>query len=127
MKRLTLYIDKWYIIGAVCTDGIPHLICPSNKEDRFWLYFYEDVINDEVVYGKENQSHYCNNEPHYYGDVFSLITDKTNSFVRYGRKQDIHQIFKASGIIQKIKDAVGESKNEKIETLVSGRYFENIF
>ena len=62
MKRLTLYIDKWYIIGAVCTDGIPHLICPSNKEDRFWLYFYEDVINDEVVYGKENQSHYRNNE-----------------------------------------------------------------
>ena len=107
MKRLTLYIDKWYIIGAVCTDGIPHLICPSNKEDRFWLYFYEDVINDEVVYGKENQSHYRNNEPHYYGDVFSLITDKTNSFVRYGRKQDIHQIFKASGIIQKIKCMIG--------------------
>ena len=119
MKRLTLYIDKWYIIGAVCTDGIPHLICPSNKEDRFWLYFYEDVINDEVVYGKENQSHYRNNEPHYYGDVFSLITDKTNSFVRYGRKQDIHQIFKASGIIQKIKDAVDESTNEKIETYLS--------
>ena len=119
MKRLTLYIDKWYIIGAVCTDGIPHLICPSNKEDRFWLYFYEDVINDEVVYGKENKSHYCNNEPHYYGDVFSLITDKTNSFVRYGRKQDIHQIFKASGIIQKIKDAVGTTTNEKIETYLS--------
>lgn len=119
MKRLTLYIDKWYIIGAVCTDGIPHLVCPSNKEDRFWLYFYEDVINDEVVYGKENQSHYRNNESHYYGDVFSLITDKTNSFVRYGRKQEIHQIFKASGIIQTIKDAVGVAENEKIETYLS--------
>ena len=95
MKRLTLYIDKWYIIGAVCTDGIPRLISPSNKEDRFWLYFYEDIINDEVVYGKDNQSHYRNKEPHYYGDVFSLITDDSNTFmvenrnsIRYLRPQE---------------------------------------
>ena len=119
MKRLTLYIDKWYIIGAVCTDGIPRLISPSNKEDRFWLYFYEDIINDEVVYGKDNQSHYRNKEPHYYGDVFSLITDDSNTFMRYGRKQEFYQIFKASGILQEIIDAIGISEKEKVETYLS--------
>ena len=39
MKALTLYIDKWYIIGAVCTDGVPRLITPSNGETAFGFIF----------------------------------------------------------------------------------------
>lgn len=80
MKELTLYIDKWYIIGAVCTDGVPRLVIPDNKEDRYWLYFYEDTTNNEIVYGKDNQSHYRNNEPHYYGDIFSKMTQSDSHF-----------------------------------------------
>ena len=49
MKVLTLYIDKWYIIGAVCIDGVPRPITPPNGDDRFWLYFYEDRVNDTIV------------------------------------------------------------------------------
>ena len=49
MKALTLYIDKWYIIGAVCTDGVPRLIRPKTGEECFWLYFYEDTANDDIV------------------------------------------------------------------------------
>lgn len=55
MKELTLYIDKWYIIGAVCTDGVPRLVIPDNKEDRYWLYFYEDTTNNEIVYNPQNE------------------------------------------------------------------------
>ena len=80
MKALTLYIDKWYIIAAVCNDGVPSLITPPNREDRFWLYFYEDISNNEVVYGKDNQSHFRNGEAHYIGDVFGKID---NPFCRF--------------------------------------------
>jgi hypothetical protein len=118
MKALTLYIDKWYIIGAVCTDGVPRLITPSNGEDRFWLYFYEDVTNETIVYGKDNKQHYHNNENHYYGDVFSLVTNTTASFMRYGRKQEMYKIFKASGIIDELKSAVDENADE-VETFIS--------
>lgn len=75
MKSLTLYIDKWYIIAAVCTNGVPKLVTPSNREDRFWLYFYDGGDNDTVVYGKDNKRKFLTNTLHYYGDVFNLITD----------------------------------------------------
>lgn len=94
MKELTLYIDKWYIIGAVCTDGVPRLVIPDNKEDRYWLYFYEDTTNNEIVYGKDNQSHYRNNEPHYYGDIFSKMTQSDSHFLYYNRKQELCDILK---------------------------------
>lgn len=118
MKALTLYIDKWYIIGAVCTDGVPRLIRPKTGEECFWLYFYEDVANDDIVYGKDNKLHFHNNENHYYGDIFSLITDNKTKFLRFGRRQSIEKIFKASGIIDELKSAVGEEAG-KIETYIS--------
>ena len=62
MGSLTLYVDKWYIIGAVCTDGVPRIIQIPNREDRFWLYFYEDTANNLIVYGKDNQSHFRDKE-----------------------------------------------------------------
>lgn len=118
MKALTLYIDKWYIIGAVCTDGVPSLIRPKTGEDCFWLYFYEDVANDTIVYGKDNKPHFHNNENHYYGDVFSLLTDSSSSYIRFGRKQEISKIFKASGIIDELKNSLGAVEG-KIETFIS--------
>lgn len=118
MKALTLYIDKWYIIGAICTDGVPRLIKPKNGEDCFWLYFYEDVANDEIVYGKDNKPHFHNNENHYYGDVFSLLSNKNASFLRFGHKQEIDKIFKASGILDELKAEFGTNAG-KIDTYIS--------
>lgn len=117
MKALTLYIDKWYIIGAVCTDGVPRLVNPKNGEECFWLYFYEDSANDEIVYGIDNKRHYHNHDIHYYGDVFQLLTDDA-FFYKYGLKQSINKIFKASGIIDELKSAVG-SKEGNIDVYVS--------
>ena len=117
MKTLALYIDKWYIIGAVCTDGVPRPMSLPNQEDRIWLYFFEDEFNDNVVYGKANQCHFRNKENHYYGDVFSKIIDPRVFFSRYGRKENLRRIFEVSGIFSDIK-AVLELDAE-IETYVS--------
>ena len=53
MEQLVLYVDKYYIIGARCSDGICRTIRLPNGEDRIWLYFYEDVAHNEVTYGKQ--------------------------------------------------------------------------
>ena len=111
MKTLTLYIDKWYIIGAVCTDGVPHPISLPNGEDRIWLYFYEDIVNNRMLYGKDNMSHYRNNEHHYYGDVFSIIMDSRNSFLRYGHEETITEIFSASRILDDLANPFESEKD----------------
>lgn len=117
MKTLALYIDKWYIIGALCTDGVPHPISLPNREDRIWLYFYEDKFNDNVLYGKTYQSKYRNKEIHYYGDVFPKIIDSRFYFSRYGRNESLRRIFEVSGIFNDIKTSIGI--DSEIETYVS--------
>lgn len=118
MKVLTLYIDKWYIIGAICSDGRLSLIKPQNNEECFWLYFYEDIANDDVFYGKDNKQHFLNRDNHYYGDIFSLIVDPSKFFYQFGHKHEIKKIFSASGIIDELKGAF-ESNSGKIDTYIS--------
>lgn len=119
MKSLTLYIDKWYIIAAVCNNGVPTLVKPSNRESRFWLYFYDGGDNDTVVYGKDNKQKFLNNTLHYYGDIFNLITDERATFIRYNRKQEMYKIFQASGILDELRESVGCGEREKIDTYIS--------
>lgn len=108
MKSLALYIDKWYIVGAVNTDGITRLVNLPNREDRIWLYFYEDVANDEISYGKGFQSKFRNNEPHYYGDVFSLITQSSAQYTMFKRSQPMKGIFKSSKIFDDLRKDMDE-------------------
>ena len=108
MKSLALYIDKWYIVGAVNTDGITRLVNLPNREDRIWLYFYEDVANDEISYGKGFQSKFRNNEPHYYGDVFSLITQSSAKYTMFKRSQPMKGIFKSSKIFDDLRKDMDE-------------------
>ena len=119
MKVLTLYVDKWYIIGAVCSDGVSRIVKPRSRDDRFWLYFYEDTVNEKVVYGKNNKPHFYNRENHYYGDIFSLIVDEENTFTIYNMKKTMADIFKFSGIIGELREAVGVSDNQTVDVYLS--------
>ena len=107
MKTLSLYIDRWYIAAAVCYDNIPRRIDLPNREDRIWLYFYEDINNDRVIYGKSYQKHYLDKELHYYGDTFK----------RFGKDVSLKEIFKASDILEHLTRDFNE--NEKIDTYIS--------
>ena len=117
MKTLSLYIDRWYIAAAVCYDNIPRRIDLPNREDRIWLYFYEDVNNDRVIYGKSYQMHYLDKELHYYGDIFSKIVKEDETFKRFGKDVSLKEIFKASDIFEHLTRDFKE--NEKIDTYIS--------
>lgn len=117
MKTLSLYIDRWYIAAAVCYDNIPRRIDLPNREDRIWLYFYEDINNDRVIYGKSYQKHYLDKELHYYGDIFSKVVKEDETFKRFGKDVSLKEIFKASDILEHLTRDFNE--NEKIDTYIS--------
>ena len=117
MEILALYVDKYYVVGVQCIDGITKSIVLPNGEDRIWLYFFEDINHDKIVYGKSNESHYLNNEPHYYGDVFSKILDFRNEFTRFHRKKALREIFFESKIFDNLKKPFSSERG--IDTYVS--------
>lgn len=118
MGSLALYIDKWYIIGAVIgADGIPRPLQLPNREDRIWLFFYEDVANNEISYSKEFQRNFRNNDNHFYGDVFSKITKSSAKYIMFKRPQPLKQIFKSSKIFEDLRKNMMEEGD--IATYVS--------
>lgn len=117
MKTLSLYIDRWYIAAAVCCDNIPRRIELPNHEDRIWLYFYEDINNERINYGRSYKSHYLDNELHYYGDIFSKIVRDDEKFKRFGKDVNLKDIFKASEIFEHLRKDF--PNNDDVLTYVS--------
>lgn len=117
METLMQYVDRRYVIGVQCIDGIPKSIVLPNREERIWLFFYEDINHDKIVYSKNNESHYLNNEPHYFGDVFPKILDSRNEFTRFRRKKALRDIFYESKMFEDLKAPFSMEQN--IETFVS--------
>lgn len=114
MNSLSIYVEKWYIVGAVCTDNVPHPIELPNHDDRIWLYFYNDIANDAVYYGRANKKNAQNKENHYIDDVFAEIVDSNASFKKFGRNYPISEIFKYSGIFDDLKAAFGKWSHDTI-------------
>ena len=81
------------------------------------LYFYEDINNDRVIYGKSYQKHYLDKELHYYGDIFSKVVKEDETFKRFGKDVSLKEIFKASDILEHLTRDFNE--NEKIDTYIS--------
>ena len=104
METLMLYVDRRYVIGVQCIDGIPKSIDLPNHEERVWLYFFEDIDHDKIVYGKNNESHFLNNDQLYFGDVFPKILDSRNEFTRFRRKKPLRDIFYESRIFEDLRN-----------------------
>ena len=118
-QSLALYIDKYYIVGAIISDGVARRVLPSNNEDRFWLYFYEDTASDNIIYGKSYKKGCLSNQLRHHGDVFAHLTDREFTFKRYGRDQELRRIFKAAGIVDELKNALDRDGLAPIETYLS--------
>lgn len=118
MKYLSLYIDKWYIVGTIIDDSGPHPLCLSNNEERIWLYFRNNVSANSVEYGKTFRESAYAGELNHYADVFKLIPgseDKT--FKLFGTNVEMRNIFDTAGIFNDLRNGFGDS--EKIPTYVS--------
>ena len=72
MKILSLYIDKWYIVGTVKDGANSTPLSLSNAEDRIWLYFYSNSTTNAVKYSRGYKDKALAGEKGYYADVFDL-------------------------------------------------------
>ena len=118
MKTLSLFVDKWFITVAVNNDGNVMPLSLPNGEDRIWLYFHEDIANNRIVYGKTYENNYRDKEPHYFGDIFSLIETDEYHFTRYdNRPEEMRDIFKVSNIFSHLREAIDEET--EVNTYIS--------
>jgi tetratricopeptide (TPR) repeat protein len=107
-------------VGSINIDGVPHPISLPNGEDRLWLYFFEDVANNRVLYGKIYEQSYRDNSPHYYGDIFSLLKENKRHFVRFdNRPEELKEIFNASGMFDHLHQAAEVSVDQDIDVYIS--------
>lgn len=117
MKTLSLYIDKWYMVGTVNDDSGPHTLSLSNNEERIWLYFYNNVAANRVEYGYKFKDNAFAGELNYYTDVFQLILgSEGKTYKRFGRDIEMRTIFQNAGIFADLKEGFNE---ERVETYVS--------
>ena len=115
MKSLSLFIDKWYIVGAVNENGSTYPLNIPNGEDRIWLFFFEDVANNRISFGKNYEQSYYDKKPSYIGDVFTALNDPNAHFTRYSnRPEELKEIFSASGIFDLLKSSVGTSDTANV-------------
>lgn len=105
MNALTLYVDKWYIVGTIVIDDSRYPLTLSNREDRIWLYFYNDENNNQVTFGKSNRKHCLDNERNYYGNIFSLIIDSRKTYKRYEHEKEIKEIFSDSKVFEDLRSS----------------------
>ena len=112
MQALCLYIDRWHLLGTLCTEEATRPL-----DDKYWFYFHENIETGRVEYGKSNENHFLDKDEHYIGDIFNLLPDPRVTFCQYGHQVEIKKIFSASGMLDDLADATGVSG--KIDTFIS--------
>lgn len=120
-KTLSLFVDKWFITGAVVTDDgrVSPLTLP-NGEDRVWLYFFEDRPNHSIVYSKRFEAPWRDRQPFYIGDIFPLLEAGNATFCRFhNNPEEINTIFTASGIFDHFRQALEADRKQPIDVYIS--------
>lgn len=112
MRILSLYIDKWYIVGAVIdgTNKMPLSLC--NAEDRIWLYFYSNNTTNTVKYSLSYKDEALAGDKGYYADVFELLPDyKEYHYEKYGACKKMSDIFADADIFADLWKSYGDGSN----------------
>lgn len=112
MRILSLYIDKWYIVGAIM-DGVNKTpLSLSNAEDRIWLYFYSNNTTNTVKYSLSYKDDALAGEKGYYADVFELLPDyKEYHYEKYGARKKMSDIFADADIFADLRKSYGDDSN----------------
>lgn len=109
MKVLSLYIDKWYIVGTVKDGANNTPLSLSNAEDRIWLYFYSNSTTNAVKYSRGYKDKALAGEKGYYADVFDLLPDyKEYHYEKYGARKKMSEIFADADIFDDLKKSFGD-------------------
>ncbi len=110
MKILSLYIDKWYIVGAVMDGANKTPLSLSNAENRIWLYFYSNSTTNAVKYSLGYKDKALANEKGYYADVFDLLPDyKEFHYEIYGARKQMSEIFADAAVFADLRKSFDDA------------------
>lgn len=135
MRILSLYIDKWYIVGTIMDGANRTLLSLSNAEDRIWLYFYSNSTTNAVKYSLSYKDEALAGENGYYADVFELLPDyKEYHYEKYGARKKMSEIFTDAEIFSDIRKSYGDDSNipvyvsfsEDIDLVARGIFLETL-
>ena len=136
MRILSLYIDKWYIVGTIMDGASRTPLSLSNAEDRIWLYFYSNSTTNAVKYGLSYKDEALAGEKGYYADVFELLPDyKEYHYEKYGARKNMSEIFTDAEIFSDIRKSYGDDSNnipvyasfsEDIDLVARGIFLETL-
>lgn len=135
MRILSLYIDKWYIVGTIMDGANRTLLSLSNAEDRIWLYFYSNSTTNAVKYSLSYKDEALAGENGYYADVFELLPDyKEYHYEKYGARKKMSEIFTDAEIFSDIRKSYGDDSNipvyvsfsEDIDLVTRGIFLETL-
>lgn len=112
MKILSLYVDKWYIVGAVMDGANKTPLSLSNAEDRIWLYFYSNNTTNTVKYSLSYKDEALAGENGFYADIFELLPDyKEYHYEKYGACKKMSDIFSDADIFADLRKSYGDGSN----------------
>lgn len=112
MRILSLYIEKWYIVGAIIDGANKTPLSLSNAEDRIWLYFYSNNTTNTVKYSLSYKDEALAGEKGYYADVFELLPDyKEYHYEKYGARKKMSDIFTDADIFADLRKSYGGGTN----------------
>lgn len=135
MRILSLYIDKWYIVGTIMDGANRTPLSLSNAEDRIWLYFYSNSTTNAVKYSISYKDEALAGEKGYYADVFELLPDyKEYHYEKYGARKKMSEIFTDAEIFSDIRKSYGDDLNipvyvsfsEDIDLVARGIFLETL-
>lgn len=135
MRILSLYIDKWYVVGTIMDGANRTPLSLSNAEDRIWLYFYSNSTTNAVKYSISYKDEALAGEKGYYADVFELLPDyKEYHYEKYGARKKMSEIFTDAEIFSDIRKSYGDDSNipvyvsfsEDIDPVARGIFLETL-
>lgn len=135
MRILSLYIDKWYVVGTIMDGANRTPLSLSNAEDRIWLYFYSNSTTNAVKYSISYKDKALAGEKGYYADVFELLPDyKEYHYEKYGARKKMSEIFTDAEIFSDIRKSYGDDSNipvyvsfsEDIDLIARGIFLETL-
>lgn len=135
MRILSLYIDKWYIVGTIMDGANRTPLSLSNAEDRIWLYFYSNSTTNAMKYSVSYKDEALAGEKGYYADVFELLPDyKEYHYEKYGAHKKISEVFTDAEIFSDIRKSYGNDSNipvyvsfsEDIDLVARGIFLETL-
>lgn len=110
MKILSLYIDKWYIVGAMMDGANKTPLSLSNAENRIWLYFYSNSTTNAVKYSLGYKDKALAKNKGYYADVFDLLPDyKEYHYEIYGARKQMSEIFADAAVFADLRKSFDDA------------------